>query len=588
MSHWQLIWQIARYRFGLYLLSGLLVGVMFYVLPLAPGLVVRQIFDRLTAGATLDQTWYWIALLIGLAIVRFFSLVGANYVEVTLNQITAALLRRNLFARILRHPGAQALPSSPGEAITRFRNDVDEVVHFVSWTLDPVGQMLMLGVALTVLLQINARLTMTAVLPVIAALLVIQQFGRRLRRYRQANQKAIGAVTGLLGEVFGATLAVKVAGAEQRVAAQLERLNAIRLRASIRDVLLSTLLGDLTRGAAGLGVGVLLYMAAGPVASGEFTPGDLALFVSYLGWLTFITGFFGNYLKLYRQMGVSLDRLQELLPDAPPATLVAHHLPAEAESNQRAAEPLALLEADGLAYRFPETSQGISDISLRLPRGSLTVVTGRIGSGKTTLLRVLLGLLPRDGGVVRWNGQPVDDPSSFFIPPRSAYTPQVPALFSATLRENLLLGMPDDLVALEQAIHQAVMERDLAGFPQGLDTVIGARGVRLSGGQARRAAAARMFVRRPELLVFDDLSSALDVETEQLLWERLSNSPTILAVSHRRALLRRADQIIVLRDGQVVASGRLAELLVTSAEMRALWDAELIDEPHSSSKEQND
>ncbi|MBN1665704.1 MAG: ABC transporter ATP-binding protein, partial [Anaerolineales bacterium] len=183
----------------------------------------------------------------------------------------------------------------------------------------------------------------------------------------------------------------------------------------------------------------------------------------------------------------------------------------------------------------------------------------------------------RQAGEIEWNGVGVGQPASFLVPPRCAYTPQVPLLFSESLRANILLGLPEDQVDLPGALHLAVMEQDLGELEHGLDTLLGAKGVRLSGGQLQRTAAARMFVRQPELLVFDDISSALDVETERTLWQRVFAQPgtTCLAISHRKPALRRADQIIVLKDGQVAACGQLNELLDNCAEMQRLWQGDL-------------
>lgn len=584
-STWWYIWQLTKFRPWVYGAFGLMEILIFGVFPQLSGFLIQAIFNQLT-GET--QTGFSLislaALLVAIALGRGMAFFTDVFLYYSFYFSVTALLRHNIFDSILRRPGARAVPESPGEAVSRFRDDVQELAFFMSEMLIVFGFGFFAIIALIVMLRINTTITLVVFIPLVIVVFIANFANSKITEYRRENREATGRVTEFIGEIFSAVQVVKVAGAEDRSVDHLRALNDVRRKASLKDELFTQILHSAFNNTSHIFTGLILLTAGSVMQAGQFTVGDLALFVYYLSWVTDFSAIIGDKIAWFKRLGVSIDRMVHLLQGENPEQLVERNQiylrkdPPDVPFIRKSQDhELRTLEVNNLSYRFPETGRGIFDINLHLTRGDFVVITGRVGSGKSTLLQALLGLLPHQSGEIYWNGERVTNPGEFFIPPRSAYTPQAPLLFSDTIQNNILFGIPEEHCDLQSAIEMAVFEQDLSEISGGLHAKIGARGVKLSGGQGQRLAAARMLVRQASLMVLDDISSALDVETEKMLWDRIfanQGDATCLVVSHRKPILRRADQIVVLKDGTIESVGSLENLLLISSEMQRLWYAD--------------
>ncbi len=567
----------------------------FFITPLIGALTVREIFNHLE-GVIEFEVDIWLLVLI-LLVVNIFQIIFDVFWALLMNIFFMSmrlLFRRNMMNGLYTQYGASSPPYSPGEAISRFRLDAEEASYFPIAMADLLNFFIFGFIAFLIMLTINSEVTFFIFLPFVVVIVLVNAFRRRVAHYRSERRKATGEVTSAIREIFSSIQSVKVNTAEKNMLEHFEQINNKRAQAAIKDEFFGSLLRATRTLIVFLATGIMFLMISRPMLAKEFTIGDFALFQYLLNWVTGFISYMGESIARYHRTTVSYGRMTKLMKgtmkDIPEKNIVKHSplylktaYPPRTIVEKQSTDYLENITIRNLSCQYPDSDKGIQNISFELNRGTLTVVTGRVGSGKSTLLKAFLGLLPSTGSI-QWNNHEISDTTEFFRPPRAAYTPQVPNLFSDTIKENLLLGMPENPDRMNSAIDLAVFQKDLEDVEDGLNTIVGPKGKKLSGGQQQRLAAARMLVKESELKVFDDLSSALDVETEKVFWERMfcnKEDNTFLVVSHKPLVLQEADKIIILKKGNLEASGNLETLLETSSEMRRLWEGKVENNNHN-------
>ncbi|MDQ2717232.1 MAG: ABC transporter transmembrane domain-containing protein, partial [Chloroflexota bacterium] len=320
-----LLWRLVRYR-PLSAACKPLIMLACYSERIVFGLVMQAFFNMLPAQTRLTPGLLavflpWLIAIVARLLIVYAGTRGMLRFEFT----TGALLQRNLFQRILERPGARCVPASIGEAISHFRDDTSAVVELFDSLGDAVALFIYSVVVFTILLRVNTVITLLVFLPLCAILLLVRRAHRSLEKYRAASRIATSNVTGAIGEIFGAVQAIQVARAERHVIAHFNALNSQRRSSMLRDRVLSRALDALFGNVIDIGTALTLLLAALSLSSGQLRPGDLVLFITYLGLVTDFFNEIGRLLVQHAQTRISFERLVNLLQGAPAHTLVAHH-----------------------------------------------------------------------------------------------------------------------------------------------------------------------------------------------------------------------------------------------------------------------
>lgn len=470
-------------------------------------------------------------------------------------------LRNDLFAHLQKLPLSFYHPRSTGDLMSRVINDISAVrVMLGPGVLNFVNAPLYYVYAVALMLSMDVRMTLAALAPFPLLIYAAAKFRGRIMRASLAVQQQMSVLSSHVQENLSGMHVVKAYSQEKF---QTEQFVALNQDFQVKGLELARMRGIVTpimQGINGLTVLIVIWYGGVRVARGDLLVADIVAFIAYLNVLAWPTAAFGWMFSLVERGRAAMKRLEEVLNTRPAIASPAAALPVNGLKRG--------IEFRDVVFTYERQSNGhpaLDKVSFSLPVGKSVGLVGRIGSGKSTVAQLVPRLFDVSRGSVLIDGQDTRKLSLRDLRRIVGYVPQDPFLFSTSLRQNIAFGC--DSVSdeqLQRAVNIAKLDRDLAIFPNGLDTIVGERGVTLSGGQKQRATLARALVMDSPVLILDDSLSSVDAQTEaEILWGLRSFlvDKTCLIISHRISAVKDADEILVLEEGRIIERGNHHQLV---------------------------
>jgi len=481
-------------------------------------------------------------------------------------------LRQQLFSHLGTLSQTWFGASSTGDVMSRMTNDLTNIRLLSGFAfLNALNAAIVVFVTVPVLFSIDSRVASLALLPFPLVIISSQLVSKRMFKRTRDNQDAIGALSSVVQESLAGQMVVRALSQEDATHDRFVVKNDRVYDTSMRLAHMRLLMGPMMGLMGSLSIAIALWAGGQAVVAGRMSIGDIVEFNTRILQLTWPMIALGFIVNVWQRGKASLTRINEVLAARPDIVDGPHR--------RAAARHVGAVEIRGLHVTLGTPARHVvNDATLGVRAGGFLGIVGRNGSGKSLLLKAIAGQLPVPRGAVFIDGVDVVDwnldelrraPGGIGVVPEDGF------LFSASIRDNLTyaIGTVDD-AAVEAVIDLVDLRRDIARLPDGVNTMVGERGVTLSGGQRQRVALGRAILSRPSVLLLDDSLSAVDVETEQHIIAALGAAElktTLIMVSHRLSVLRGADEIVGLADGKVVERGPHGVLLDSGGLYATLW-----------------
>lgn len=521
-------------------------------------ILLKYIIDMLGTDYDPQSVIHLVVIFTLVAIFHELVVRGLPLFRGAMNMIFAAMVRNKYYTIFTENNHTFFKKFRTGDLLTRLTDDVDGNWDRIAWyscsgILRPIEAILILGFTLSVMFNYSWELTLYSFIPIPFLVLILSKLEERMVNYTDAKQKSISNCNNVLEACFSGIRVIKTTLSEEDQINKYQEVLKDRVKREKDFLKINQIVHFFSMFVNHAGKVIVIFIGSYFVVKDQISVGTLLLFIIYLERLIEPIWTLGFFYASSKQVFRYVDRIVETEKIA------------KFNFNDRGVKftKFYSLKVQNLGYTFEDGVNGVKDINFTLGRGETLAIVGAIGSGKTTLLEILSGNIEPMTGNISVNDIPLSELDHASYASLSGYVKQENLLFSDKILNNILLGDQFSESEIKDALDNSLVFDEVEKFPQKLDTVLGQRGVSVSGGQKQRLSLARALVRTPELLFMDDVTAAMDASTEMAFWKKFRSrypETASIIVTHREATAKQADKILVLEDGQGVEFGTHKEL----------------------------